>query len=423
MGRLQRAQNLRTRRKDPLLSGVLGGQDRAQGQSEEAVSKAEKKFQEIFEAAPEGIFQTTKEGRSLALNPAGAKLLGFSSSGDAVASITDSAHDVWLNPEDRARYTELLEEQGEIHDFSCQFKRADGTPIWVSLSARRVCGQDGQTLYYQGFIEDLTEQRRLEAALRGKIRELQILSEINNALLRATTEEDLLAEYCRIIVDVGGYLMAWVGFAGNSPDKPIIPVAKSGHEDGYLKTLNLTWADTERGQGPTARAIRSGEVQLVEDVSADPAISPWRGEALRRGYMSAIALPFYHSEGSMACLTAHGAMRRSWSESERGLMEQVALDLGFGIKSLRTGLAKAQVSGKLEREPGTDHRCDRGNRGPARPLHRGPPAQGDGSLRGHRGQAWPFERTDAGPSPGGQYSRPGQDWNSLRDSGQTRRLT
>ena len=126
----------------------------------DALQKAEQQYREIFEDAPEGIFQTTMEGRSLALNPAGAKLLGFSSSGNGVASITDSAHSVWLHPEDRARYTRLLEEQGEIHDFLCQLKRTDGTPLWVSLTARRICGQNGKTLYYQGFIEDIPSRRR-----------------------------------------------------------------------------------------------------------------------------------------------------------------------------------------------------------------------------------------------------------------------
>ena len=140
----------------------------------------------------------------------------------------------------------------------------DGTPIWVSLSARKICGPDGKTLYYQGFMEDITEQKALEVDLGAKVRELQVLSEMNNALLHAKTEEELLTEYCRIVVEVGGYRMAWVGFAEEGPEKRIIPVAHYGHEDGYLKIVNVTWADTERGQGPTGRCIRTGEIAVVE---------------------------------------------------------------------------------------------------------------------------------------------------------------
>jgi PAS domain S-box-containing protein/putative nucleotidyltransferase with HDIG domain len=308
----------------------------------DALQEAEQKFREIFEDAPEGIFQTTKEGRSLTLNPAGAKLLGFSSSANAVVSITDSAHDVWLDPQDRARYTQLLEEQGEIRDFSCQLKRSDGTPIWVSLSARKVCGQDGQTLYYQGFIEDITEKKELEADLAAKVRELQVLREMDSALLHSKTEEELLTEYCRIVVKVGGYRMAWVGFAEEGPEKRVIPVAHYGHEDGYLEIVNVTWADTERGQGPTGLCIRTGEIAVARDFAADPMVAPWREEALKRGYMSSIAIPFRHFEGEMARLTAYGVRVSRWSDSERRMMEQVASALGYGITTLRTAVAKAQ---------------------------------------------------------------------------------
>ncbi len=313
----------------------------------DALQKAERKFREIFEDAPEGIFQTTKEGRSLAMNPAGARMMGFASPKDAVASISDSAHDVWLNPEDRAGYTQLLEEQGEIRDFSCQLKRSDGTPIWVSLSARKVCGQDGQTLYYQGFIEDMTRQKALELDLSSRVRELHVLSEMNNALLHARTEEELLTEYCRIVVEVGGYRMAWVGFAEEGPEKRVLPVAHYGHEDGYLGIVNVTWADTERGQGPSGRCIRTGEIAVVKNFAADPMVAPWREEALKRGYMSSIAIPFRQFEGEIACLTAYGVRVSRWSDSERRLMDQVALALGFGITTLRTALAKAQYQESL----------------------------------------------------------------------------
>lgn len=317
--------------------------------AEEALRKTEEKFREIFEEAPEGIYQTTKEGKSLALNPAGAKLLGFPSSGDAVTSITDSAHDVWLNPEERARYMQILEEQGKIRDFSCQFRRTDGTPIWVSLTARRVCGQDGQTIYYQGFIEDITEQKALAADLKARVRELQVLSEMNSALLHARTEEELLTEYCRILVEVAGYRMAWVGFAEEGPEKRILPVAHYGHEEGYLELLNVTWADTEHGQGPTGRCIRTGEICVSRDLATDPVIAPWREEALNRGYMSSIAIPFRQFEGEMACLTAYGVRVSRWSDPERQLMDQVASALGFGIATLRTALAKTQYQEDLRK--------------------------------------------------------------------------
>ena len=199
----------------------------------------------------------------------------------------------------------------------------------------------------QGFIEDITEQKALELDLKAKVRELHVLSEMNNALLHAKTEEELLTEYCRIVVEVGGYRMAWVGFAEEGPEKRILPVAHYGHEDGYLKIVNVTWADTERGQGPAGRCIRTGEIAVVKDFAADPTTARWHEEAAKRGYMSCIAIPFRQFEGEMACLTAYGVRVSRWSDAERRLMEQVASALGFGITTLRTALAKAQYQESL----------------------------------------------------------------------------
>ncbi len=134
--------------------------------AQEALEKAEEKFREIFESAPEGIFQTTPTGKLLAVNPAGVIMLGYSLLDDPNSVVHDLARDVWLDPRERARFIEYLERHGEIQGFSCQLKCKDGAIKWVSISARKICGADGKTLYYQGFIEDLTSRMAAEEARR-----------------------------------------------------------------------------------------------------------------------------------------------------------------------------------------------------------------------------------------------------------------
>jgi PAS domain S-box-containing protein len=323
--------------------------------AEEALRRTAEQYRELFEFAPEAIFRISEEGKTLAINPAGAKLLGFDSPGEAIGVINDWARQVWFDPAERAALIGAVEQQGKARSGPRQFRRKDGTPFWGIMSERKICGPDGKTLYYQGFMEDITEQKALEVDLGAKVRELQMLSEMNDALLHAKTEEGLLTEYCRIVVEMGGYRMAWVGFAEEGPEKRIIPVAHYGHEDGYLKLINLTWADTDHGQGPTGCCIRTGEICVSRDVATDPMMAPWREEALKRGYMSTIAIPFQQFEGNLfqqfkgdlACLTAHGVRVSRWSDAERRLMNQVASALGFGITTLRTALAKAQYQESL----------------------------------------------------------------------------
>ena len=95
--------------------------------SQEALERAEEKFREIFEAAPEGIFQTTPARKLLAVNPAGAIMLGYSQWDDPNSVVHDLAHDIWLDPRERARFMEHLERHGEIQGFSCQVKCKDGS--------------------------------------------------------------------------------------------------------------------------------------------------------------------------------------------------------------------------------------------------------------------------------------------------------
>ena len=270
--------------------------------AEEARRKAEQRFREIFEDAPEGIFQITPEGKALAFNPATAKMLGYESAEEAIAAIQNTAHDLWPDSMERARFIALLEQQGTVRDYQHQLKRRDGRPIWVSTTARKIRGPDGKTICYQGFTQDITEQKRLEAALQANSRELELLSEINNALVRAKTEKDLLRNCCRIMVEIGGYRMAWVGFADQGPGKPIVTIADYGCEEGFLESINLTWAETGNEDGPVGRSLRTGEVQVEEDICADPLVHSWRTEAVKHGYRMAIALPFPLTDGARASL-------------------------------------------------------------------------------------------------------------------------
>ena len=308
--------------------------------AEDARRKAEQRFREIFEDAPEAIFQVTPEGRALAFNPATAKMLGYESAEEAIVALQNTAHDLWPNSTDRARFTALLEQQGTVRDYQHQLKRRDGSLISASSTARKIRGSDGKTIYYQGFTQDITEQKRLEAALQANSRELELLSEINNALVCAKTEKDLLRECCRIMVETGGYRMAWVGFAYDGPGKPLITVAHHGCEESLLQSIDLTWAENGPEDGPVGRSLRTGELQVEEDICADPLVHSWRTEAVKHGYRMAIALPFSLTDGAIASLAVFGETPGIRSGSERSLMEQIASDLAYGIANQRAEIEK-----------------------------------------------------------------------------------
>ncbi|HXJ79143.1 MAG TPA: PAS domain S-box protein, partial [Candidatus Methylomirabilis sp.] len=181
------------------------------------------------------------------------------------------------------------------------------------------------------------ERRRAEERLRRVNRAHRALSTCNEALVRATDESALLRQVCRIIVEEAGYRLCWVGYAEqDAAARTVRPVAHAGFDEGYLQAANITWADNERGRGPTGTCIRTGEIQIAKNIATDPRLVPWRAEALRRGYASSIAIPLVEEGQPFGALTIYSSEIEAFGDEDVRLLTELAGDLGYGITSLRT---------------------------------------------------------------------------------------
>jgi two-component system cell cycle sensor histidine kinase/response regulator CckA len=130
--------------------------------AEEAQRQAEERFRSLFENAVEGIFQSSPEGRYLSANPALARMYGYSSPAELIASIHDIGTSLYVEPRRRGEFKRLIEERGVVEAFESQICRKDGTRIWISESARAVRDEDGKIASYEGTVEDITERKRSE---------------------------------------------------------------------------------------------------------------------------------------------------------------------------------------------------------------------------------------------------------------------
>ncbi|HVQ36766.1 MAG TPA: PAS domain S-box protein, partial [Pyrinomonadaceae bacterium] len=130
------------------------------------VQAAEANYRSIFENSIEGIFQATREGRYLNVNPAMARILGYESPMDLIESITDIDHQVFVRPEKCLEALTVLESVGSIKDFEVQAYRKDGEKIWLSMNIRAVPAVADQEPYCEGTAEDITERKRVDAELR-----------------------------------------------------------------------------------------------------------------------------------------------------------------------------------------------------------------------------------------------------------------
>ncbi len=167
-------------------------------------------------------------------------------------------------------------------------------------------------------------------------------------LVRASDEPMLLEEVCNVICRVAGYRMAWVGTVEHDADKSIRPVASGGAEEGYLVNARITWADTERGRGPTGMAVRTGKTHFFQDIAKEPAAAPWRDAALARDYRSSIALPLADNTGKVfAVFTLYDGQPNGFTPDEVGLLEQLAGDVAYGIGVLRTRVERDKAEKDL----------------------------------------------------------------------------
>jgi PAS domain S-box-containing protein len=185
------------------------------------------------------------------------------------------------------------------------------------------------------------------AQLRRSNRALRTVSECNQALMRATDETELLNEICRIVVDHGGYRMAWVGVAVRDPVRSVRPVAQAGVESGYLEQAHISWADTEHGRGPTGTAIRTGQPKLVSDVATDPSFVVWREQALEHGFRSVLGLPLRIGEEIFGALTIYSSERQAFDEAEMALMMELAGDLVYGLSAFRDRVDRERAEREL----------------------------------------------------------------------------
>ncbi|MDQ4106173.1 MAG: PAS domain-containing sensor histidine kinase, partial [Actinomycetota bacterium] len=135
--------------------------------AEEELREAEEKYRSIFENAVEGIYQATVEGRLLTANPAMARILGYESPEELMESVTDIAEQLYVDPADREEFKRHMRSRGSISGFETEMYRKDGRVVSVSFAARTLRDPStGEPIGYEGTMEDISERRRNEEALR-----------------------------------------------------------------------------------------------------------------------------------------------------------------------------------------------------------------------------------------------------------------
>lgn len=197
-------------------------------------------------------------------------------------------------------------------------------------------------------LSHLLLRRYLEAAdLRRKNRTLRVIRRCSEALVRATEEQQLLDDMCKILVEDGGYALAWVGYLRHDAAKTVAVVASHGMT-GYLQDLKVSWGDDIYGQGPLGTAARTGRPVIVNDVLSNPSSLPWRDKYLSYGFRSGVAFSLGQEVPAIGLLLVYSTAPNRLTAEEVALLTQLSNDIAYGIRSLRGELELRNAARELQ---------------------------------------------------------------------------
>lgn len=298
------------------------------------------RFLKLLETVPDATLVASREGYVVFANERAERLFGYQHNdlpGVPIEQLMPVRFRA-VHPDLRLAYSQISSTKTMGRDREICAVRKDGSefPVEISLSPLQT---DGDYLVLAA-IRDISERKQAEADLRHLNRALRTISECNQALIHAVDEPQLLQKICDVAVRVGDYRMAWVGYAQDDEAKSVRPVAHAGYEEGYLDKVNVSWADTERGRGPTGTAIRTGKTCFIGSFATDPSVAPWREQVVKYGYACSIALPLTAGGRTFGALTIYAQVPDAFYAEERALLEELAGDLAFGISSLRAAGAR-----------------------------------------------------------------------------------
>jgi PAS domain S-box-containing protein len=304
----------------------------------------EAKFREAVEAMPALAFVATPDGELTYVNKQWMAYTGLTAEAVFGQGWQNAVH-----PEDVGRLLEQWQAStatGRPLECEARYRRgSDGEYRCFYTRAAPLRDKRGKIRKWCGVATDIEDRKRGEDALRHLNRELRAVGGCNQVLVRATDEQELLNEICRVVHEKAGYGMAWVGYVEGNAAQTVRPVAWAAGEEGCMDAPNTSW--TAQDGDPISAAIRTGKTAFVQDFFTD---ARWREKRPQGGYRSSIALPLKNEGGALfGVFTISSSQPYAFTPEEVTLLEELAGDLAFGITVLRGRIERKRAEDEVRR--------------------------------------------------------------------------
>jgi PAS domain S-box-containing protein len=299
---------------------------------QEKLKESDDRFSKAFHSSPVALsISRINDGTFIDVNQSFLNTYGYSR--EELIGQKATELNIYDNPGERKEIVRQLEKQGKLLNYEVTARTKAGAEINALTSAEKI-EINGQAHIIWTTI-DITDRKKAEKEVFQLNRELKAINECDQVIVHANDEQTLLSDVCHILCTSAGYRMAWVSSVERDEAKSVRPLAWCGDEE-YITKARITWADDERGRGPTGLAARNNKTYFFQDFAAEPAAAPWREAALLRGFRSSIALPLADDDGKVfAVFTLYSAEPNYFNATEVKLLEMLTGDLAFGINGLR----------------------------------------------------------------------------------------
>jgi PAS domain S-box-containing protein len=330
---LNEAKNRRERRQavDELhrTHGELERQNRRLQEAFKELEMSRDRFSDLYDFAPLGYVTLDAKGIIREINMTGARLLGTPR-----AAIIGMRFKSFVRKEDGKKFNEHLEKFKHIREqvvTELAINTKEGAIIQAQLSSVPSQDEKGMTTCRTA-ITDITEIKQTEESLMRLNRLYAVLSETGKAIIHSADRDTLFHEICRVVVEHGGFLLAWVGVLDKESGK-VRSVAAFG-DTGYLEDIRISAKDEPEGRGPTGSAISEGTYCICNDFLNDPNTRPWRKKAKTYGFNSAASIALKLDNKIYGALTIYCGEKDFFKWQYKDLLQQMAADISFALDNL-----------------------------------------------------------------------------------------
>ena len=315
-----------------VVATFLDANDRKH--TERALAESEQRFQSIFETSLHGIIVGTPDGSLVAANPAACRITGYSE-----AELRRIGRDGLVNPAD-SRVAELLRARATAGHCSGEvgFVRKDGTPIEVALSSVIYQERSGVTRTSL-VLQDVTHTKQVERQFQRLTNLHTTRSRCSHAIAHSASTQQIFDAVCQLLVECNEFGLTWIAL-GDQHAVSVGAAYGEGNAHSYLQmdefSLDPNFA---AGQGPLGRAIRERTVIVCNDFLGDSSTVPWHARAREHGFRAVAVFPLDRLGSTIGALVLHAPELNYFDAQLVGLLQEVALDISFGMDKLYNEVA------------------------------------------------------------------------------------